>query len=116
MLLRADNRIIIRLLFQTALPEMAEAFQMSGRTLQRRLKQCGRSYSDVVQEARFELARELLVDPSTRIIDVALATGYENQQHFARAFRWFAACPRRVSEGHLPREAEVEQSAVLISA
>ena len=72
-----------------SLPEMAEAFEMSGRTLQRRLRQCGRSYLDVVQEARFEIARDLLVDPSTSITDVALATGYENQQHFARAFRRF---------------------------
>lgn len=78
-----------------ALPEMAEVFQMSGRTLQRRLKQCGRSYSDVVQEARFELASELLVDPSTRITDIALAAGYENQQHFARAFRRFAGVSPR---------------------
>ena len=73
-----------------ALPEMAEAFQMSGRTLQRRLRQSGRSYLDVVQEARFELAQELLLEPSTRITDVALATGYGNQQHFARAFRRYA--------------------------
>lgn len=73
-----------------ALPEMAEAFMMSRRTLQRRLRQCGRSYLEVVQEARFELARDLLVDPSTRITDIALATGYGNQQHFARAFRRYA--------------------------
>lgn len=72
-----------------ALPEMAEAFEMSRRTLQRRLRQCGRSYLDVVQEARFEIARDLLVDPTTRITDIALAAGYENQQHFARAFRRF---------------------------
>jgi AraC-like DNA-binding protein len=72
------------------LPEMAETFQMSGRTLQRRLSQSGRSYLDVVQEARFDLARELLGDPSTRITEVALATGYGNQQHFARAFRRYA--------------------------
>jgi AraC-like DNA-binding protein len=69
---------------------MADAFGVSGRTLQRRLQQHGRSYFDVVQEARFELARELLVDPSARIIDVAFATGYENPQHFARAFRRLA--------------------------
>ncbi|WP_417711101.1 helix-turn-helix domain-containing protein [Roseibium aggregatum] len=73
-----------------ALREMAEALQMSERTLQRRLQHSGRSYSDIVQEARFDLARALLVDPSTRIIDVALAVGYENQQHFSRAFRRIA--------------------------
>jgi AraC-like DNA-binding protein len=72
------------------LQEIAEAFQMSGRTLQRRLEQSGRSYSELLQEARFELAQELLGDPSTRITDVALSTGYENQQHFARAFRRLA--------------------------
>lgn len=69
------------------LPEMAETFQMSERTLQRRIRQCGSSYSEVVQEARFDLAREMLVDPSIKIIDVAMAAGYENPQHFARAFR-----------------------------
>ncbi|MEO9781734.1 MAG: helix-turn-helix domain-containing protein [Sedimentitalea sp.] len=70
-----------------ALTKIAEIFGMSGRTLQRRLRDCGRSYSEVLQEARFEMAQELLVDPSARIIDVALAVGYENPQHFARAFR-----------------------------
>lgn len=69
------------------LPEMAETFRMSERTLQRRIWQCGRSYSEVVQEARFDIAREMLVDRSIKIIDVAMAAGYENPQHFARAFR-----------------------------
>ncbi|WP_424753251.1 helix-turn-helix transcriptional regulator [Methylobacterium sp.] len=73
-----------------ALPLMAEVVGLSGRTLQRRLQQCGRTYSEVVQEARFDLARELLVDPAARVIDVAMAAGYENPQHFARAFRQLA--------------------------
>jgi AraC-like DNA-binding protein len=60
---------------------------MSERTLQRRIQQGGRTYSELVREARFDLAREMLVDPSMRIIDVALASGYGNQQHFSRAFR-----------------------------
>jgi AraC-like DNA-binding protein len=70
-----------------ALAEMAETFRMSERTLQRRIRQCGRTYSEIVREARFDLAREMLLDPGIRIIDVAMALGYENQQHFARAFR-----------------------------
>jgi AraC-like DNA-binding protein len=70
-----------------ALREMAETFQMSERTFQRRIQQCGRNYSDLVQEARFDLACEMLIDPSIKIVDVAFAAGYENQQHFSRAFR-----------------------------
>lgn len=69
------------------LPLMAEVVGLSGRTLQRRLQLCGRTYSDLVREARFDLARELLDDPSARIIDVAMAAGYESPQHFSRAFR-----------------------------
>lgn len=69
---------------------IAEVVGLTGRTLQRRLQLCGRTYSDLVREARFDLARDLLVDPAARIIDVAMAAGYENPQHFSRAFRQLA--------------------------
>ena len=73
-----------------ALGLMAETLGLSGRTLQRRLQRCGRTYSEIVQGARFDLAREMLVDPSVKVIDVAMAAGYETPQHFARAFRRLA--------------------------
>ncbi len=66
---------------------VAEIVGMSPRTLQRRLQQSGSSYSQVLQEARFDLARGLLDDPGARIIDVAMTAGYDSQQHFTRAFR-----------------------------
>jgi AraC-like DNA-binding protein len=69
---------------------MAEVVGLSRRTLQRRLQMTGQSFSEMVREARFDLARELLVDPSVRIIDVAIAAGYQNPQHFSRAFRHLA--------------------------
>lgn len=69
---------------------LAEVVGLSRRTLQRRLQLSGRTYSDVVRDARFELARELLADPSARIIDVSMAAGYQSPQHFARAFRQVA--------------------------
>jgi AraC-like DNA-binding protein len=68
----------------------AEIAGTSRRTLQRRLADCGRSWSDLVQEARFEVARDLLADPGLKVIDVAFAAGYENPQHFSRAFRRLA--------------------------
>ena len=68
---------------------VAEIVGMSPRTLQRRLQQSGSSYSQVLQEARFDLARSLLDDPGAKIIDVAMTAGYDSQQHFTRAFRRF---------------------------
>ncbi|MBK5967377.1 hypothetical protein CCR91_00935 [Thiorhodovibrio winogradskyi] len=68
---------------------VAEIVGMSPRTLQRRLQQSGSCYSQVLQEARFDLARGLLGDPGAKIIDVAMTAGYDSQQHFTRAFRRF---------------------------
>lgn len=68
---------------------VAEIVGMSTRTLQRRLHQSGSSYSEVLQQARFEIARGLLDNSGAKIVDVAMTAGYENQQHFARAFRRF---------------------------
>lgn len=67
----------------------AEMAGLSTRTLQRRLKMCGSSYSQILQEARFELARKNLENPALKVIDVAILAGYESPQHFTRAFRRF---------------------------
>ncbi|WP_133192628.1 AraC family transcriptional regulator [Labrenzia sp. 011] len=67
----------------------AEMAGMSTRSLQRRLKLCGSSYSQILQEACFELACIRLGDPGLKIIDVAMSVGYESPQHFTRAFRRF---------------------------
>lgn len=67
----------------------AELAGISIRTLQRSLKLSGCSYSQIVQEARFELARSCLDEAGMKIIDVAMMAGYKNPQHFTRAFRRF---------------------------
>lgn len=67
----------------------AEMAGMSTRTLQRRLRLCGSSYSQILQDARFALACRALDDPAMKIIDVAMLAGYESPQHFSRAFRRF---------------------------
>ncbi|MBK6512322.1 MAG: helix-turn-helix domain-containing protein [Haliea sp.] len=73
-------------------PDVAFAAELAGistRTLQRRLMLCGSSYSQILQEARFELACTRLDDPALKVIDVAMMTGYGSPQHFTRAFRRF---------------------------
>lgn len=68
---------------------------MSVRTLQRRLEAHGRTYTQVVDEARYGLATELLLNPDAKILDVAYDTGYTDPSHFSRAFRRLAgASPR----------------------
>lgn len=68
---------------------VAEMAGISKRTLQRRLMISGTSYSRILKEARFELARARLSDPGLKVIDVAMIAGYESPQHFSRAFRRF---------------------------
>jgi AraC-like DNA-binding protein len=67
----------------------ADLAGLSTRTLQRRLKLSGSSYSQIVQEARFDLARSHLDEPGMKVIDVAMMAGYDSPQHFTRAFRRF---------------------------
>lgn len=79
-------------------PPIELAAEISGtsvRTLQRRLKQFGLSYTDVVLQARLEMAKGLLQDPCVKIIDTALAVGYDDPSHFSRAFKRMAGVTPR---------------------
>lgn len=75
--------------------QVAELVSSSKRTLQRTLATHRTTWSDLLSDARYELACELLAEPDYKIIDVALATGYEHPQHFARAFRQVAGVSPR---------------------
>lgn len=65
----------------------AEIAGMSRRTFQRRLSDHGLSYSKLLDQCAFNAARVLLADTTQSITDVALAVGYDDPSHFARAFR-----------------------------
>ena len=85
---------LLRMLVQPYLnegrPDVAFAAELAGistRTLQRRLALCGSSYSQILQEARFDLACARLDDPTLKVIDVAMMAGYRCPQHFTRAFQ-----------------------------
>jgi len=74
---------------------VAEAVQMSPRTLQRRLHEEGLTFARVVTRARFGAALRMLADPDRKVIDVALDLGYSDPAHFTRAFsRWTGVTPR----------------------
>lgn len=67
---------------------------MSERTLQRRLNELGRRFSDVAEDFRREEAVRLLALPGLPLAQVAGRLGYAEQSSFTRAFRrWTGATP-----------------------
>lgn len=73
-----------------AIDQAAEMAAISPRTLQRRLRQSGMSYSGLLQQVRYETAAKFLRESDVTILEVALQVGYEDPSHFSRAFRRFA--------------------------
>jgi AraC-like DNA-binding protein len=72
----------------------AAAIGMSIRTLQRRLRESGISYSRLVEEERFRAAVELIKESRLRITDVAMELGYSDLANFTHAFhRWTGLSP-----------------------
>jgi len=65
----------------------AELLGVSERTLARRLSARGLTYGSLVDEVRFEAAKQLLQKPGVRIGDVAASVGFEDQANFTRMFR-----------------------------
>ena len=77
----------------TGYPSIRLAAELAGtsvRTLQRRLGQSGLTYSDLVQQARFENAAEILASTDQQIIQISTQLGYEDAAHFSRAFKRMA--------------------------
>ena len=66
---------------------VADAAGMSTRTLQRRLRDCGRSYSDLVSHSRVRLASDWLSQTAMPVHEISAALGYTDAANFTRAFR-----------------------------
>jgi len=67
--------------------QAASLMDTSERTLHRKLSQQGIGYGDVVDEVRFNTAREFLDDADLSIIDVARTVGFDDASNFSRMFR-----------------------------
>jgi AraC-like DNA-binding protein len=81
------------------LSDVARELGMSDRTLQRRITDEGMTFRELLVEARQELGRQLLSDPSTEIDEVACLLGYQDSSSFYRAFRyWEGVTPNRWRE------------------
>ncbi len=73
---------------------IAEAMCVSNRTLQRKLKEEGTSFIDLLQDARLSLARKYLAQPQRSIVEIAYLLGFSEPSTFSRAFkRWTGQAP-----------------------
>lgn len=74
--------------------DIAGLFNMTGRTLQRRLQREQASFGELRDNLRRRLARDLLADPAVEMSEVARRLGFSDTANFYHAFRrWEARTP-----------------------
>lgn len=76
-------------LFAGKLPiaKAASVIGLSVRTLQRRLKELGVSYRQILDEIQIGEAKKLLINSTHSITAISTHLGYSNVAHFSRAFK-----------------------------
>ena len=67
--------------------QAASMLDTSVRTLTRRLSDHGLTYGALIDEVRFNAAREMLQTSEMKIVDVARSVGFEDHSDFSRMFR-----------------------------
>ncbi|RMD62479.1 MAG: AraC family transcriptional regulator, partial [Alphaproteobacteria bacterium] len=83
------------------LKDVAESLGMSPWTLQRRLKEYGVAFNDLLKAARQELALRYVSSTDLPLTEIALSLGYSELSAFSRAFRlWTGMSPQRYRRLH----------------
>jgi AraC-like DNA-binding protein len=73
--------------------DLASALGLSGRTLARRLRELGAGFRELLDDARFVTARNLLQSSKVPVAEIAARLGYSDTAAFTRAFRRWAGTP-----------------------
>jgi AraC-like DNA-binding protein len=81
--------------------DLASALGLSGRTLARRLHELGTSFRELLDDARFVAARNLLQSSQVPVAEIAARLGYSDTPAFTRAFRrWAGKSPAEWRHSH----------------
>ena len=101
-----DVRRLLRVRLTGKAEDVADLLAMKRRTLSRRLRGTGTSYSVIANEVRFETARQLLEDTTVPLSQIAAALGYSEASAFAEPSSVGLARPRHLggSRGRHVRE------------
>lgn len=90
------RRVLCNLLMggEPSLDAVAEVFTVHRRTLNRRLRESGVTFRQVLDEVRRQRARQLLRDTDLPVLAIAGTLGYADAPAFTRAFRrWSGTTP-----------------------
>jgi len=78
------------------LASSARLFSLHERTLRRRLDADRTTFHELLNDARFEVAQQLLSDTRLPAAEIAAILGYSNPGAYSRAFRgWSGSAPKR---------------------
>jgi AraC-like DNA-binding protein len=84
-----------------SIEKVAASLDLSERTLQRRLGECGATFNELVERMRFELSQRYLRQDHLSLTEIGYLLGYSELSAFSRAFRrWAGVSPieyRRVA-------------------
>jgi AraC-like DNA-binding protein len=84
---------------------IARALNQSTSTLQRRLREEGTSYQQLLDATRRELALDYLKSGRHSLADITFLLGFADQSNFTRAFRrWTGKTPRQYLSPDRPRQ------------
>lgn len=87
-------------LFGQSVDAMALHLGLHPRTLQRRLRDEGQSFSSVLAQVRFRLASQWLREGKEHIEDIAERLGFADRRSFTQAFsRWAGCTPSQYRQG-----------------
>lgn len=95
------RQVLIRCLHngEPGLEQVAEAMNLSVRSLQRRLAEQQQTFQQILARTRLALARQYLQDASLSLSDIAFLLGYSEQSAFQRAFKqWTGQTPHQLRQ------------------
>jgi AraC-like DNA-binding protein len=80
---------------------VAKDLAVGVRSMQKRLKEEGTTFSELLDRARKDLVHALLEDPEVSFVDMAFMLGFSEQSAFNHAFRrWTGSTPRAFRRGN----------------
>jgi len=80
---------------------VAEIFGIHRRTLNRRMRARGLTFQELVEEVRYDIARQLLRETDLAIVAIAAVLDYADAAAFTRAFRrWSGTTPAAWRKDH----------------